>query len=198
MSTVAGETDVIAALRSMRPATLLGLDAACKLAERQAQRLLELSAVSEPPVPSEIVSGLTEVEVDCEAQLPVSALSFFADGTWMIALNAAEPPLRRRFSLLHEFKHVVDDPAVRADNGERTRAREEVLADYFAASVLMPSRWVRDADKRPSSIAALARTFAVSPAAMTRRLQELGLRPSAHGWHPHRRRCHCRAEGAQP
>jgi Zn-dependent peptidase ImmA (M78 family) len=56
----------------------------------------------------------------------------------------------------------------------------ERMCDYFAACLLMPRSWVKRlwAAGGTQETEALAATFVVSPAAMSRRLQELGLAPS--------------------
>ena len=50
------------------------------------------------------------------------------------------------------------------------------MCDYFAACLLMPRPWVKRLWAQGAQDAAvLAATFNVSPAAMNRRLQDLGL-----------------------
>src|SRR5471030_505941 len=87
-----------------------------------------------------------------------------------------------RFTLCHEYKHVLDFPfdefcypAVGAQTSER---RAEAICDYFAACLLMPKVLVRQAWTAGGSNQdsdELARLFGVSPRAMEIRLQDLGL-----------------------
>ena len=51
----------------------------------------------------------------------------------------AEHSLRQRFSLFHEFKHIIDHPTRDLIENEEMAER---VADYFAACVLMPKAWV--------------------------------------------------------
>ena len=101
---------------------------------------------------------------------------------WRIVLKADEPRQRQRFSLAHEFKHILDDPLIdrlhqHLDPGRR-RERTERLCNYFAACLLMPRAWLKrdwgDGMQQPS---ALARRYYVSTEAMTTRLSEVGLTP---------------------
>jgi Zn-dependent peptidase ImmA (M78 family) len=99
---------------------------------------------------------------------------------WLIVLNATEPGVRQRFSLMHEFKHVLDYPfrgflypSTPFFDSER---RWQLMADYFAACVLMPRHLVADRwAKGVRGLADLAREFDVSQEAMHRRLQDLRL-----------------------
>ena len=99
---------------------------------------------------------------------------------WRIVLKKTEPRQRQRFSLAHEFKHVLDDPVIDRSHAHlkphRGRDRAERLCNYFAACLLMPRPWVKHdyygGLQRPR---ALARRYYVSEEAMATRLRELGL-----------------------
>jgi Zn-dependent peptidase ImmA (M78 family) len=101
-------------------------------------------------------------------------------GRWHIAVNSDDQPTRRRFTLAHEFKHVLDHPFVgviyRDAKGKPSDDQAERMCDYFAACRLMPRIWVKRAwgdginDQR-----ALAALFDVSATAMSIRLEQLGL-----------------------
>jgi Zn-dependent peptidase ImmA (M78 family) len=99
---------------------------------------------------------------------------------WVILLNSYEPAARQRFSLAHEFKHVLDHPYVHIAYGSlstpTSRHALEQLCDYFAACLLMPRPWVKAMwASGLQDIVALARQFEVSPQAMQVRLLQLGL-----------------------
>ena len=58
------------------------------------------------------------------------------------------------------------------------------MCDYFAACLLMPRPWVKRLWAQGTQDATvLAATFAVSPAAMNVRLQQLGLAEPRGRWH---------------
>ncbi|MGY1771637.1 ImmA/IrrE family metallo-endopeptidase [Blastococcus sp. SYSU D00813] len=124
--------------------------------------------------------GLPRVLVTTDVDLPVSGCTAWHNGRWLIVLNGAEPLVRQRFSLAHEFKHAIDH-RFRAElyvdrPGLSAAAQAEQAADYFAACLLMPKRWLyaawADGYQRVSE---LCRLFGVSPQAMSRRLAHLGL-----------------------
>ncbi len=73
--------------------------------------------------------------------LPASGASQWASQRWLVLLNASEPRERQRFSLAHEFKHIIDHrfaDLIYAKFPDLDRARIiEQLCDYFAACLLM-------------------------------------------------------------
>lgn len=174
-----GGRSVLASLRDLIPTRRLDFTEAMQIAELQAARLLELSDVTDWPVPSTVVTDLPRITV-LQRDLPTSGMSYWNDTVWVIALNATEPATRQRFTLLHEYKHVIDHGAtdrLYAGVGRYTADQQaELAADYFAACALMPKRLVKRAWgqrlQRPTFLAGL---FHVSPRAMDVRLHQLGL-----------------------
>lgn len=171
---------VLALLRALVPQRQLTYNEALRVAELQANRLLEHFAITSPAVPDEIVSELPRIKVDYESGLPVSGSAHWNGRYWVITLSADEPRSRQRFSLMHEFKHVLDHttkdflyqdhPASSADE------HAERVADYFAACLLMPKRVVKQLwFAGPQSIEHMADKLRVSPAAARYRLAQLGL-----------------------
>jgi hypothetical protein len=176
-----GERAVLAILRAKAPHRALDVREAAQVAEWQAITLLELAGLTEPPTPASLITELPRVLVRSDVDLPVSGCTSWHNGRWVIILNAAEPLVRQRFSLAHEFKHAIDHRfrhEVYVDRpGLPAEAQAERAADYFAACLLMPKRWLyrawADGHQR---ISELSRMFSVSPQAMARRLEHLGLR----------------------
>ena len=72
--------------------------------------------------------------------LPTSGMSHWDGQAWVISLNAADSLTRQRFTLLHEFKHIIDHghaDRLYHDTGRRSAAEQaEQAADYFAGCVL--------------------------------------------------------------
>lgn len=172
---------VLRTLRSLMPTRVLTLPEALQRAELQAGRLLELHQLTHGPVPTEIVTELPRVRQAFDFDLPTSGLAHWDGTNWVLTVNAGESETRQRFSLMHEFKHVLDHPIRHllpdSDSTER-------IADYFAACVLMPKTWVKRAwFDGIQHVERLAAMFAVSPAAMRFRLDQLGLST------PDQRRC---------
>jgi Zn-dependent peptidase ImmA (M78 family) len=175
-----GERAVLAILRAKAPHRALDLREAARVAEWQATTLLELAELSAPPTPASLITELPRVLVRSDVDLPVSGCTSWQNGRWVIILNAAEPLVRQRFSLAHEFKHVIDhryrDELYIDRPGLPARAQAEQAADYFAACLLMPKRWLYRAwSAGHQRVSELSRLFGVSPQAMARRLEHLGL-----------------------
>src|SRR3954454_19566836 len=143
------ERAVMAVLRSKAPRRALSPAEAMQIAEWQATALLELAGLSEPPTPASLISELPRVLVQTDVDLPVSGCTSWSNGRWLIVLNGAEPLVRQRFSLAHEFKHAIDhrhrDVLYVDRPGLSAAYQAEQAADYFAASLLMPRRWVKQA-----------------------------------------------------
>lgn len=151
-----------------------------RIAELQANRLLSWAGIDQPGTPTELVADLPFVRVALRTDLPVSGLTNWFKPRWLILLSASEPTVRRRFSLMHEFKHILDHPNIeglyQTTAGISPEHRAELVADYFAACVLMPRRLVkRRFYQGQQDLRELAAEFGVSDVAMRYRLQELGL-----------------------
>lgn len=169
-------------LRSLQPLRPLTPIEAFNVAERQATRLLKLSGVTEPHVPGEIIAALPRVRIEVQPDLPVAGSSHWSNSTkqWVIRLNGDDAPVRQRFTLAHETKHVLDhhvaDFASPATARTSRAERNELTCDYFAACLLMPRPWVKRVyGQGLHEVGALAALFAVSRAAMRYRLDQLGL-----------------------
>lgn len=126
---------------------------ALRVAELQALRLLKLSNVAAPPVPESVIRDVPKVLVKRIVPWPVSGASDWAKGTWVIVVNGAEPEPRQRFTVAHEFKHIVDYPFIDvlypASLGMSTHRRTESTCDYFAGCLL----YLVPGSSRPGSAA---------------------------------------------
>lgn len=170
---------MFASLRAVVPLRPLTPLEAFVVAELQANRLRELLGLADQPcLPSEAVLSLPHLRVVEESGMPVSGSTHWAEGAWVVTLNADEFNLRRRFSLMHELKHALDHttksflysrPSTGAETAERA-------ADFFAGCSLMPKRWVKRLwGEGLRTAEELAAVFDVSPRAMEVRLQQIGL-----------------------
>lgn len=182
--TAADTPSLLTRLRDLAPRRPLSLFEALRLAELQANRLLELSNVTRLPVPSEIISSLPRICVDYDFDMPDHAAGASVwdttRKTWVITINPTHPDTRQHFTLLHEYKHILDhgQPGLRGNVSSRYYGLTptEYVADYFAGCVLMPKRlvkraWVKGV-QRPRD---LALAFDVSEAAISVRLRQIGL-----------------------
>lgn len=167
-------------LRDVVPLRPLRRWEALRIAELQAQRFLKLSGVTGPAVPERIITELPRIQVTHLNPFPTSAASHWAAGRWLVAIRATEPATRQRFSLAHEFKHIIDHRFVKLiySGFPETERHEmvEQICDYFAGCLLMPRPWVKSIYcSGVQDLPELARTFGVSQAAMEVRLNQIGL-----------------------
>lgn len=174
-------------LRALAPKRPLSYGESLQVARLQAVKLRQWAKASEPAinllwlrnqraVPVHFVpryrlgddnSGLTTDEID---------------GGLRMFVNENEPRERQRFTLAHEFKHVLDfqDASVLHANlgyGETKvqRFQIELIANEFAGNLLMPTALVKRAWFKTQDISLCAALFDVSGDAMRKRLLKLGL-----------------------
>ena len=172
----------LAELRAICPDRALPPWDARSIAERQAARLLRRAEVTEAPVPEEVISDLPYVRVRFVKARKLAAAARWTGARWSIIVNSDDTLGRQRFSMAHEFKHVLDHPKAhriyRDRAGRSGHAQAERAADCFAAALLMPKAWVKRAfyDQGIRDERLLAKQFGVSVAAMRFRIDELGLR----------------------
>lgn len=150
------------------------------------------------PLPINISSIIKNEAIQIEERFledDLSGLLIIHGDAKLIGVEYSHSPERKRFTLAHELGHYVlhsnnskmfVDKAIfkrQADGGYSTREeRMEREANNFAANILMPevlvyrevSKFYKDLNDE-NNIAALAKKFEVSPAAMTYRLINLGI-----------------------
>jgi Zn-dependent peptidase ImmA (M78 family) len=170
---------VLAQLRDIAPIRALAVTESLELAELQADLLLALSGFTAPPVRESVIADLPRIEVERMTPSPVSGAAQWSRGRWLILLKGSEPDSRQRFTLAHEFKHIIDHPFIDVlypSTCTMTREqRGEQVCDYFAACLLMPRRWLIQASEEGGvHPQRLARRFGVSHTAMNKRLAALG------------------------
>src|SRR4051794_31454442 len=126
---------VLASLRAVIPVRRLDFAEAMQIAELQAARLLELTDSTEAPFDSAAITELPRIRVRHEG-LPTSGMSYWDGHNWIITLNRSEPTTRQRFTLLHEYKHIVDhgatDRQYTGTDRHSSAEQAEQAADYFA------------------------------------------------------------------
>jgi Zn-dependent peptidase ImmA (M78 family) len=168
----------ITRLRDLVPLRRLPVADALRVAEAQANRFLRLSEVTMPPVSENIITELPFIQIERVVPAEAQAAAQWSNGRWLILLNASMSRGRQRFSLAHELKHILDHPFVTILYPHQDECTEvaEQACDYFAACLLMPRRWLRQAwAEGIRDVRMLARRFGVTPQAVMVRLLQVGL-----------------------
>ena len=173
-----GSRSVLAALRRLIPLRTIEFTEALRIAELQASRLLELTG-GDPAALDQAIAGLPRIRIRYR-QMPTSGLSYWDGQVWIVNLNQTEPVTRQRFTLLHEYKHIIDhgytDRLFPGSRDGSAALQAEQVADYFAGCALMPKRLLKEAWGRGIQRADdLATMFDVSTRAIEVRLSQIGL-----------------------
>ena len=162
--------------------------------ERKARHLLAKAGARTAPVPLEQVANCLGIKIElADLGEDCSAVLVRNGNRAVIGVNWEHHSNRRRFSIAHEIAHfLLHDGDTYIDKGYRVHFRdlesgsgtklEEMEANEFAAALLMPASWVKDAfEQQPfdltedDSLKILAKKFKVSTQAMTYRLMNLQL-----------------------
>lgn len=135
-------TSPLASLRSLVPRRAVTFDEARHVAEQQARRLADL--IDDPDgIQEHHITGMPRITVVHE-DLPVSGMSHWNGHQWVITISTNDGLARQRFTLLHEFKHIVDHgsaPLLYTGTADASPAQQaEAAADYFAGCALVGKR----------------------------------------------------------
>lgn len=171
---------LLANLRTLIPARPTDFSESLRIAEHQAARLLTHFGVRRWPVPETMLFELPRLVVEQRFNLPTSGCCFWETGrrAWIVQINATEPYTRQRFTLLHEYKHIIDHGRAEMlyGNDAGSGERAERAADFFAGCALMPRTMLKSAwAEGIQTVAGLAQAFQVSPQAVTVRLNQTGV-----------------------
>lgn len=159
----------------------------------EVDRLLGEAGIKAPPVPVDRLARAAGAKVVFnEFRDEVSGVLIRRDGTTVIGVAKEQSDERKRFTIAHELAHLLlhDGEEVHVDKLFRINLRspssskaedvEEIEANAFAASLLMPLHFLRsdlqgvvlDIDD-VARIEALAKRYRVSAQAMTYRLMNI-------------------------
>lgn len=158
--------------------------------------LLEMGVTNPPVDVYGLARTLSAQVVHTHMNHDLSGMLIREGNSLTIGLNSRQAPQRQRFTLAHELGHLrlhrgrplIVDSLVRVNMRDSASAtatdREEIEANRFAASLLMPEHMVRaavasaTADRQMAPMALqreLGRLFQVSAEAMGYRLINLGI-----------------------
>lgn len=156
------------------------------VAEMQANKFSEIIRQLDPGsdgIQSHHLEDLSRIRI-VHDPLPVSGLTQWNGKKWIIVINPNDSLARQRFTLLHEFKHIIDHGAsgrLYRDTTNRgitttSKTHSERAADYFAGCALIPRRDLKRAwTSGLQRVATLADHFGASEAAIMVRLDQTGL-----------------------
>jgi Zn-dependent peptidase ImmA (M78 family) len=159
--------------------------------------LLRDARTTAAPVPIEDIVRARGITIRTMDLKEVSGLVVRDGSVTVIGVNRAHPLTRRRFTIAHELAHALlhEGKEVRYDTDFRVDFRseesslgvnvEEMEANFFAASILMPRRFLEadplmsdlDVEDATATVKMLAARYKVSTHAMSIRLGNLAARP---------------------
>jgi len=177
----------LAALRLRLPDQPATLEKLLEIAADLAGSFRHLSRVTGDRLPTRSLTDQPVVRIK-DTGLPVTGFSYWdpAARQWVIALNDDESHALRRFTMFHEFGHIIWHgwehllfPGMPPADFEQLA---EQAADFFAAEVLMPRANVeRLVAEGITDVAALAKQFDVSRSIMRWQLGNLDVLPQVPG-----------------
>jgi Zn-dependent peptidase ImmA (M78 family) len=165
--------------------------------EQLADTLLSQAGIKAPFVPIEDIVKTRGITIRVMDLKEISGLLVRDSNVTVIGVNKTHPLTRRRFTIAHECAHALlhDGKEVRYDTDFRVDFRsdtsslgvdvEEMEANFFAACILMPRRFLEadplicelDVEDAAPTVKALAARYKVSTQAMSIRLGNLTARP---------------------
>jgi len=98
---------------------------------------------------------------------------------WLVHLNSNSTRARKRFTLYHEIFHILAhcraSPVFKKASRGREGAFNELLADYFAANMLLPEGWVRKVWAEVKDVDRMAAIFDVPRPVVYLAIKGMGL-----------------------
>jgi|GEM_PF-1060001 len=155
----------------------------CQLVEKLATKYLYHGQVFRPPVPLELVSladRIHPIEVRLVSLKTCHGALWRVSEGWIIHLNKNDTSATNRLTLFHEAFHILAHcKSIHTPVFETARSVQgsfnELLADFFAISVLIPQKWVEQTWAEIKDLNRMASIFDVPKPALWFRLRTLGL-----------------------
>ena len=164
--------------------------------EELADSLLRDAGVNGPAVPIDAIVKARGISIRTMDLKEVSGLVVRDGASTVIGVNKDHAQTRQRFTIAHECAHALlhDGKEIHYDTDYRVDFRsaesslgvnvEEMEANFFAACILMPRRFLEteplmaelDVEDAAKTVKALAQRYKVSPHAMSIRLGNLSAR----------------------
>lgn len=162
------------------------------VAERQARRFrIETGYDDVPMLPNEALLELPRIKVVLAVSMNYAGLTGWDHETrqYQVVINGKDAPARQRFTLAHEYKHIIDytshETTYQTFGSYSAHDQAEDACDYFAGCLLIPRHLLKRAwADGIQTTRDLSAHFGVSKAAIRVRLQQTGLVPTGRhsGW----------------
>lgn len=153
-----------------------------RLVRRLAVRYQVEVGVDRLPVPADLINVASDglpIEV---RRVPLKAYHgavWRLSDCWLVQLNSNDTPARQRFSLYHEIFHILAHckatPVFKRAACSREGCFNELLADHFSASILLPRKQIMDTWLEVKDISQMAAIFDVPQSVMLIALTAMGL-----------------------
>ena len=152
------------------------------LVRRLAVRYQKEAGIDRPPVPADLITHGGD-----NHPIEIQELSFKAhhgaiwrlNDSWVVQLNSNDTPARKRFTLYHEIFHILAHckaaPVFKKTSSSPEGSFNELLADHFAAIILMPEKQVRERWAEVKDINQMATIFDVPKPVVWFALKHLSL-----------------------
>jgi hypothetical protein len=153
-----------------------------ELVRRLAVKYQTEAGINRLPVPANLITRAGDNLPIEFRQIPLKAhhgAIWRLNDCWLVQLNSNDTPARRRFTLYHEIFHILahckSTPVFKKTSSSPEGSFNELLADHFAAIILMPEKWVKEKWTEVKDISQMAATFNVPRPIVWFALKHLGL-----------------------
>ena len=152
-----------------------------RLIRKLARMYFDKAVVQCPPVPTDLIS-LADDNRPIEVHLlPLKAhhgAIWRLRDRWVIQLKSDDSTVRQRFTLFHEIFHILAHcraTPVFKKIGVQEGSFNEMLADHFAGTILVPVEWMEKKWTEVKDLDRMAEIFEVPKTVMWIKLRAIGL-----------------------
>ena len=153
-----------------------------QLVSRLAKRYQVEPGINRLPVPADLITHAYDnlpIEV---RHVPLKAYHgavWRLSDSWLVHINNNDTPARQRFTLYHEIFHILAHckatPIFKKTACSHKGTFNELLADHFAAIILLPEKWVKEKWTEAEDVNQMAALFEVPKPVMYIALRNFGL-----------------------
>jgi len=139
-----------------------------QLVSRLANMYQVQSGIDRLPVPDNLITHAYDslpIEVRYVPLKAYHGAVWRLNDSWLVHLNSNDTPSRQRFTLYHEIFHILAHckaiPVFKKTSFSHKGTFNELLADHFAAIILLPEKWVKEKWTEVKDISQMATIFDV-------------------------------------